>query len=251
MFLKIIKKVLWVLYELYHNFIIYNNFFILKWYGSRNKIKYNFQKNSKIYFKNKIKNNSLIINKNFNQKFITINLFIPFNWNFIIIQKNFLPNYIYFYIYNLTYFFILPIVKTSLFLKYDYQTNNLNFKFLFNNNFYSLFIKFFKIIFYSFSKLFFTKIKFKGKGYYIYKNLRNTIALQFGYSHLYYIYSFFITVKFLSKTSILIFGINFNDLNLISYKLYNIKPINIFTGKGIRFSRQIIYRKTGKISSYR
>jgi len=32
---------------------------------------------------------------------------------------------------------------------------------------------------------------------------------------------------------------------------YNIKKINIFTGKGIRFSRQILYRKTGKISSYR
>ena len=47
------------------------------------------------------------------------------------------------------------------------------------------------------------------------------------------------------------FGINNNDLSFGSYALYNIKKINIFTGKGIRFARQIVYRKTGKVSSYR
>jgi hypothetical protein len=26
---------------------------------------------------------------------------------------------------------------------------------------------------------------------------------------------------------------------------------NIFTGRGVRFARQIIYKKTGKVSSYR
>lgn len=223
----------------------------MKWYGSKNKINLNFKKNSKKFFKNKIQKNSLFLKKNFHQNFLNITLLIPFNWNFVIIKKKLFNNFIYLYIYNTTYFFVLPLVKNSLFLKYDYKVNFLNFKFLFTNNFYSLFIKFYKTIFYSFSKLFYTKIKFKGKGYYIYKNFRNTIALQFGYSHLYYLYSFFITVKFLSKTSILIFGINLNDLYSISYKLYNIRPINVFTGKGIRFSRQIIYRKTGKISSYR
>lgn len=223
----------------------------MKWYGSKNKINLNFKKNSKKFFKNKIQKNSLLLKKNFNQNFLNVNLFVPFNWNFIIIKKKLFTNFIYLYIYNVTYFFVLPVTKTSLFLKYDYKTNFLNFKFLFANNFYPLFIKFYKTTFYSFSKLFYVKIKFKGKGYYIYKNFRNTIASQFGYSHLYYLYSFFVTVKFLSKTSILIFGINLNDLYSISYKLYNIRPINVFTGKGIRFSRQIIYRKTGKISSYR
>jgi ribosomal protein L6P/L9E len=114
-----------------------------------------------------------------------------------------------------------------------------------------LFLNFFKSIFFSFSKIFFKKLKFKGKGFYIYKNTRNTTALQFGYSHLIYLYSFFINVKFLTKTTIFIFGINRFDLILSSNNLYNIKKINIFTGKGIRFSRQFVYRKTGKVSSYR
>jgi hypothetical protein len=31
----------------------------------------------------------------------------------------------------------------------------------------------------------------------------------------------------------------------------SMRPINIFTGRGVRFSRQIIYKKVGKVSSYR
>ena len=75
--------------------------------------------------------------------------------------------------------------------------------------------------------------------------------MKFGYSHMLYLYSFFVTVKFITKTTILMFGTNYSDLITKSYSLLNIKPINIFTGKGIRFSRQIIYKKTGKVSSYR
>ena len=191
------------------------------------------------------------MNKNFNKNFTKINLFIPFNWNFLILKKKNLNNFLYFYIYNSTYFFILPVLKNFLFLNYNCNLNWISFKFIFINNFYFLFIKLYKTILYSFSKLFFIKIKFKGKGYYMYKNIRNTLALQFGFSHLYYLYSFFLTIKFLTKTTILLFGINLNDLYFVSHKLYQIKPINIFTGKGIRFSRQIIYKKTGKISSYR
>jgi hypothetical protein len=177
-------------------------------------------------------------------------LYLPSSWNFILFKKNF-SNLNYLYIYSLDYFFILPFLNKFLFLKYDYQLNCFLFNFFFKNNFYSIFWNYFKIIFYSFSKIFFRKLKFKGKGYYIYKNTRNTIALQFGYSHLLYLYSFFLNVKFLSKTSILLFGINLTDISTVGHLFYNIKPINIFTGKGIRFSKQIIYKKTGKVSSYR
>lgn len=107
------------------------------------------------------------------------------------------------------------------------------------------------MIFYSFSKIFFRKLKFRGKGYYIYKNNRNTIAMQFGYSHRVRLYSFFIIVKFITKTSILLFGINKLNIYKKSYELFNFKPMNIFTGRGMRFTRQIVYKKIGKVSSYR
>lgn len=223
----------------------------MKWYGYSSYNLINFKKKNKINFKKKLSKNALLLTKKINNNLNNLNLFIPFGWNFIIFKKSSFKDFIYLYIFNSIYFFLLPISKKFLFLNYDYNLNFINFKFIFLNNFYFIFFNFYKNIFFSFSKLFFIKIKFKGKGYYIYKNNRNTIALQFGYSHLYYLYSFFITVKFLTKTNILMFGINKNDITYSSNMLYKIKPINIFTGKGIRFSRQIIYRKTGKISSYR
>ena len=85
----------------------------------------------------------------------------------------------------------------------------------------------------------------------MYKNIRNTIALRFGFSHRVYTYAYFVSLVFLTKTSILVFGLNKYDIMTFSHKLFKIRPINIFTGRGIRFTRQIIYKKTGKISTYR
>jgi len=155
------------------------------------------------------------------------------------------------YLYSYFYFFFLPIFNRFTLISYDKYLKSIIIKFIFKNNFFNLFFNYFKIIFFSFSKIFFRKIKFKVKGYYIYKNNRNTIALQFGYSHLLYLYSFFINVKFITKTSILLFGINLKDLEKKTNELVNIKKINIFTSKGIRFAKQIIYKKTGKVSLYR
>ena len=85
----------------------------------------------------------------------------------------------------------------------------------------------------------------------MFKVRRNTITFQFGYSHRLYLYSYFTSIIFLSKTIILVFGLLKQDILGISYSIKNIKRINIYTGRGIRFSKQIIYKKAGKVSSYR
>ena len=119
------------------------------------------------------------------------------------------------------------------------------------NNNYRLFLKQLDLVFSAFYKPYFRKIKFKGKGYYIYKNKRNTITPQFGYSHRLYLYSYFVSVQFLSKTTIFLFGLLKSDTVTISLSIKSMRPINIFTGRGVRFSREIIYKKVGKVSSYR
>jgi len=223
----------------------------MKWYGSYQISKKKTFNNIKLSKKKFIKNNFFKKSGSSNLNFYKINFYMPNNWNFILLKKNYYDLYIYFYIYTERYFFILLFLRKFVFFFYDFILNTISFNFIFKNNFYSIFWSYFKIIFFSFSKIFFKKLKFKGKGYYIYKNNRNTIALQFGYSHLLYLYSFFISVKFITKTILLFFGINSDELIKISNMLYNVKKINIFTGKGIRFAKQIIYKKTGKISSYR
>lgn len=223
----------------------------MKWYGlSKNSFLTKNFNNKKANVIRLYKNSSFSKTPRIGYKIFSSFLYLPSNWNLILLKKK-TTNLSYIYMYSSDYFFVLPFLSNFLFLKYDTQLNCLLFNFFFKNNFYSIFWDYFKIIFHSFSKIFFRKLKFKGKGYYIYKNARNTIALQFGYSHLLYLYSFFLNVKFLSKTSILLFGINLKDVLFTSNLFYNIKPINIFTSKGIRFSKQIIYKKTGKVSSYR
>merc|ERR1712078_575008 len=95
---------------------------------------------------------------------------------------------------------------------------------------------------------YFNKIKFRGKGYYIYKDSRSTIAPQFGYAHRIYLYAFFNIVRFLGKTKVLLFGFIKKDTLLILNEIKNKRPINIFTGRGVRFSKEVIYKKTGKVS---
>jgi len=85
----------------------------------------------------------------------------------------------------------------------------------------------------------------------VYKGKRNTVATQFGFSHMTRVFGYNISLKFLTKTIILIFGINKFDILTTAKKLYFRRPYNIFTGKGMRFSKQIIYKKAGKISTYR
>lgn len=81
--------------------------------------------------------------------------------------------------------------------------------------------------------------------------MRHTMTPQFGFAHRRYFYAASFRVRFLSKTKIILFGFARNDLATFAHDFKGYKPINVFTGRGVRFARQIIYRKTGKVSLYR
>jgi hypothetical protein len=150
-------------------------------------------------------------------------------------------------VYRFTFFFDNSISK----LKYDTNVSSILLWSTFSNSASSKYLVKFREVLFSFSRPVFKKVKFKGKGYYLYKNSRNTITPQFGYAHRIYFYSYFASVKFLSKTSVFIFGLVNKDVCNAAHGIKIMRPINIFTGRGVRFSRQTIYRKVGKVSSYR
>jgi hypothetical protein len=155
------------------------------------------------------------------------------------------------YVTSSTYFFkvSLPFLNSKPVFNKQLKLLELNFYHFYHS--LSFYLNFIKALFLTFSLPLFLKLKFKGKGYYIFKNSRNTITPQFGFSHRIYVYSFSVLVKFLSKTTIFLFGLSKKDLLKNGLQIKNIRPINIFTGRGIRFAKQIVYRKVGKVSSYR
>ena len=213
-----------------------------------------FQKKNSVLIKKKEKkrfNKTHLQNKlRLTQSIKTISIYIPGRWSCIIF-KNLEKNFYLFYLHSVEYYFkfAIPSTCTSIFYCTSTSTvtlSNKNFK-----NMSTVWQNAVNLILYLFSSFLFVKLKFKGKGYYIYKNYRNTITPQFGYYHRIYIYSFFNKVKFLSKTKILLFGLVKQDILLSAGQIKNKRSINIFTGRGVRFARQIIYKKTGKVSSYR
>ena len=198
----------------------------------------------------KIKNNYLF-NASINYKRTFISMFylhVPSAWN---ILKLTIQNLTIFYLYNSNYYVIIAPNQNHDYIHYDknYRLIYTNSR-LFNGSF-SLMNTFSKNTFKFLNLPSFSKIKFKGKGYYVYKGFRNTITPQFNYYHRIYVYSFFTALKFIRKTAIIVFGYTMSDLNKVAYSLKSKRPINIFTGRGVRFARQIVYKKTGKVSSYK
>jgi len=150
-----------------------------------------------------------------------------------------------------TYYLKFVLPTQSLRFCTDYFTPSITFTLNYRAESIKLFYQKFNQVMRLFYSPLFLKLKFKGKGYYVYKNKRNTITPQFGFSHRNYVYSSSINVKFLSKTKIFLFGLSKIDVLRTAHTFKKLKSINIFTGRGVRFAKQIIYRKTGKISSYR
>ena len=203
--------------------------------------------------KNNIKTKKLALKV---QKSQTLNLphiltYIPFHWNVVVLTANQTYKHTLLYLYSDLYYFkvLLPSYSYSWF--FDPYSRVLNYKSFFQPDSYSFYYTLLNQLGQSFLHPFFNKLKIKGKGYYIYKNYRNTITHQLGHSHRTYIYSYFLTVRFLSKTTVFLFGLSKKDVFLVSSCVRASKNINIFTGRGVRFSRQVIYKKTGKVSSYR
>jgi len=205
-------------------------------------------KNKKKYNNSKTLRNLFSVKNSYPLNYFQLFFYLPGNWDFLLLTKSNLKTT---YIYNSVYFFRFPIPYPSTKVNFNKNTSIIAIENLYPNNFYKLYWIFLNSVFSSLNKPFFLKLKFKGKGYYIYKNKRNTITPQFGYAHRIYLYAYYVTVKFLSKTSILVFGFSKKDVYMVSNSIKSMRPINIFTGRGVRFSREIIYRKQGKVSSYR
>jgi len=179
-------------------------------------------------------------------------LSLPTNWDLIVCKTQRLNKaFTVFYLYSSVYFFKLTMPSYASQLRFNSNLRLINISFFYFYHSLTFYFNFITSLFQTFHLPFFLKLKFKGKGYYIFKNSRNTVTPQFGFSHRIYIYSFSILVKFLSKTKIFLFGLSKNDLIRNGFRIKQIRPINVFTGRGIRFAKQIIYRKVGKVSSYR
>ena len=90
----------------------------------------------------------------------------------------------------------------------------------------------------------FTKIKFSGKGYKIKKSRTKSLGLLFNRAHITCMWWKNLIIKKLKKYKIYIKHTK-NNTKIIKL-LMSIRPVNIFTKKGLRVSRQVVFKKKGK-----
>lgn len=89
-----------------------------------------------------------------------------------------------------------------------------------------------------------TKIRFTGKGYKIKKNTKNSLMLLFNRSHITTLWWKNILVKRLKKYKLFL---KYGLVNKgVVETILNIRYINIFTKKGLRKARQVLFKKKGK-----
>ena len=133
----------------------------------------------------------------------------------------------------------IDLESYSIKIKVDYNlNNNINFKQI------NSFLK-------TFESYFFIKIKFKGKGFKIkYNKKLKLIKFYFGRSHMTFFKLKKIKLKKINKYKFFLRNFNYNWLKKKAIEITKIKPVNIYTLRGIRLSRQIIKKRKGKKSSY-
>jgi hypothetical protein len=167
-----------------------------------------------------------------------VSIFIPINNNFLLIRYKQYNTFLYIYTNNKYLSFNISFIdyynlSNTLLINY----NNCLSECIVNNYLTNFLI--------DWDSIFIKKIRFKGKGYKIVK-FKNRLYMVFNKSHITWCLLFkVLCIKFLKNKYIFIYK-NFKYLNYILYKLYNIRPLNLFTKRGIRLTRQKVFKKIGK-----
>lgn len=165
-----------------------------------------------------------------------------YNYSVILIKKN--KNYIY--IYNKIFYFT---IVTKFNINVEENTNSIIIENFDSRKKKELEKKIIGTFIKTWSVYFFQKIKFTGKGYKI-KKKKKSIKFFFGRSHLTTIFFKKINIRRLTKYKLFFFTKKYETVKFINSLINKIRKINIYTKRGLRFSRQKIYKKTGKKSSY-
>lgn len=148
----------------------------------------------------------------------------------------------YVYLYNLNIFFLFN------YKNYDLFFNNYLNLLKFNPITYSNPLKINKklsLFIFNWDNFFFSKIYFIGKGFKI-KKFEKTTHFNFIYSHKNIILNNTTLIKKIEKTKLLLISKNYNKLIKLINTVLSIKPLNSYTKRGIRKTKQIFYKKKNK-----
>lgn len=92
------------------------------------------------------------------------------------------------------------------------------------------------------------KVRFSGKGYKLVKYAKR-VALYLNTSHTQWLFLFKSMIFKIQKQKYLIINLHKKELSNVSRNLVSARPLNIYTKRGLRASRQDVFKKIGKRSA--
>jgi ribosomal protein L6P/L9E len=176
------------------------------------------------------------------------NINIPITFDILIIESKIKKNDLTIILYNKLHSITLVNNKKKIKIDLESYSVRINSDINYNNNLnFKQINKFLK----TFEFYFFIKIKFKGKGFKIKFNKKiKLIKFYFGKSHITFFKLKRIKLKKITKYKFIIKNLNFMKLKTNAMRITKIKPMNVYTLRGIRLSKQTIKKRKGKKSSY-
>jgi len=169
----------------------------------------------------------------------------------ITIIKNSESNFIHYYICSSTFNYILAAPENTIGDQIDAASNSLKFYELRPNLFITTFQNILSIFLHSWDSYFFEKIKFSGKGYRItFRRRKKTIIFYFGHSHDTVIVFRNVKIKKPHKYKFIILKNCFIKTKALGVLITKIKPINVYTKRGIRKSRQKVYKRKSNKATF-
>lgn len=177
----------------------------------------------------------------------TILINLPSTTQITIVKNN--NEYMYL-IYN--EFFLYKISKNNQNLQYfDSESHTLVVKDLINNPFNKLFLAKLDNFLFSWGQYFHQKIKFTGKGYRItFRKKKKVIFFYFGHSHDTIVVFRSLIIIQPHKYKFVFYKNSLEKIRNLTSKILKIKPMNIYTRRGLRLSKQTILKRKGEKSAF-
>lgn len=169
------------------------------------------------------------------------------NIDFFLINYN---NYMYMYAY-------INIKKVGVFLLLNnnfFIFNDLNYIKIYTSLYKN--IKLLKLFFFSWNYFFTKKVKVRHKVSWLKLFRKNyfIMKINFGFSYnvIFFLYNVYFSKKrkIMKHSNILFWGINSLFLFKIAKFIVNIQPVDCYSLRGFKFSKQRFIKKVGKISKY-
>ncbi len=162
-----------------------------------------------------------------------ITVYLPKNVKFILLNNSYL------YIFNSSIFLLINLKNSNFF--FNTSLNILKLK-LFHSSKTMIGSNKLNNFIFLWDNFIFSKIYFLGKGFKLKKTNKN-IFFNFNYSHIMLFIFQKLLVKKIQKHKLLLFTKNKSSLMKLLNIILNIKSLNVYTKRGIRLAKQIVYIK--------